>query len=146
MDDRLDPSSGGRFGAPRRRTVGSLGRAALVISVSFAACGGDDDSDDRPGTASRDGAPLFAARCASCHGSDLRGTDVGPSLLSQIYEPSHHPDDSFRAAIQDGVTPHHWHFGPMPAIAGLDDAEITAIITHIREVQEREGFEPYPPE
>ncbi len=34
----------------------------------------------------------------------------------------------------------------MPAITRLDDDEITAIITYIRDVQERQGFEPYPPE
>ena len=34
----------------------------------------------------------------------------------------------------------------MPAVSGLDDDEITAIIAYIREVQQREGFEPYPPD
>ena len=145
MDDRLEPSSCRRLDTLRPRTVGSLGLAAIAITFTFAACAGDD-SDDLPGTASSDGAPLYAARCASCHGSDLQGTDVGPSLRSEVYEPNHHPDDSFRAAIHDGVTPHHWQFGPMPAITGLDDDEITAIITYIRDVQQRAGFEPYPPE
>ena len=57
-----------------------------------------------------------------------------------------HPDESFRVAIRDGVSPHHWDFGPMPAVSGLADDEITAIIAYIREVQQREGFEPYPPD
>ena len=56
------------------------------------------------------------------------------------------PTTRFWVAIRDGVSAHNWEFGPMPAIGGLDDDEITAIITHIRGVQEREGFEPYPPE
>jgi len=71
---------------------------------------------------------------------------MGPSQLSIVYEPNHHPDESFRAAIRDGVSPHHWDFGPMPAVSGLDDDEITAIIAYIREIQQREGFEPYPPD
>ena len=71
---------------------------------------------------------------------------MGPSQLSIIYEPNHHPDESFRATIRDGVSPHHWDFGPMPAVSGLGDDEITAIIAYIREVQQREGFEPYPPD
>ena len=93
-----------------------------------------------------DGSALYAERCASCHGADLRGTGMGPSQLSIVYEPNHHPDEAFRAAIRDGVSPHHWDFGPMPAVSGLDDDEITAIIAYIREVQQREGFEPYPPD
>ena len=120
-----------------------LGAVALTVLVG--SCAGDD-SDSPPGAASTEGAQLYANRCASCHGTDLRGTDVGPSLLSEIYAPDHHPDDSFRAAIRDGVTAHHWELGPMPAISGLDDDEITAIITSVRDRQEREGFEPYPPE
>lgn len=34
----------------------------------------------------------------------------------------------------------------MPPVIGLDDDEIDAIIAYIREVQQREGFEPYPPD
>jgi mono/diheme cytochrome c family protein len=108
----------------------------------LAACGGDGDSSSG---AAPDGAELYAETCASCHGADLRGTDIGPSHLSIVYEPDHHPDESFRAAVRDGVTPHHWDFGPMPPVPGLDDDEIDAIIEFIRETQRREGFEPYPP-
>jgi mono/diheme cytochrome c family protein len=144
MDDRLGPTSHVRFDTLRARTIRSRWLGPLVITAVLAACA--DDSPDRQGTGSGGGAQLYASRCASCHGSDLRGTDVGPSLLSEIYEPNHHSDDSVRAAVRDGVTPHHWQFGPMPAITGLDDDEVTAIITYIREVQRREGLEPYPPE
>jgi hypothetical protein len=33
----------------------------------------------------------------------------------------------------------------MPPIEGLDDDEIDAVISYIRERQQEDGFEPYPP-
>ncbi len=89
------------------------------------------------------GVELYATNCASCHGSDLRGTDRGPSHLSIVYEPNHHSDDSFRSAIAQGARAHHWNFGDMPAMAGLDDDEVDAVIAFIRSEQQRQGFEPY---
>jgi mono/diheme cytochrome c family protein len=97
-----------------------------------------------PAAAPADGAALYQSNCSACHGVDLRGTGRGPSLLSVVYEPGHHPDAAFRAAIARGVTPHHWQFGPMPTITGLDDDAVDAIIAHVRQVQAGEGFEPYP--
>lgn len=91
------------------------------------------------------GEPLYAANCASCHGTDLRGTDVGPSHLSILYEPGHHSDFAFLQAVRFGSQPHHWSFGPMPAIAGLSDEEVEAITAYVRESQRLEGFESYPP-
>lgn len=91
------------------------------------------------------GAALYQAKCASCHGADLRGTATGPSHLSQVYEPSHHSDDGFRSAIANGAQQHHWNFGDMASVPGLSTAEVDAIIAYVRDVQTREGFEPYPP-
>ncbi|MDH3302817.1 MAG: cytochrome c [Acidimicrobiia bacterium] len=79
--------------------------------------------------------------CASCHGADLRGTDKGPSQLSIVYEPNHHPDDAYRSAIANGAPQHHWTFGNMPPIGGLDSEEVEAVIAFIRSEQERQGFE-----
>lgn len=117
-----------------------LGVAALLM-------GGCSDGDEQgaPTGPSGDGAALYAESCASCHGSDLRGTDQGPSHLSQVYEPGHHPDASFRAAITQGAVAHHWSFGDMEPVPGLDDSEIDAVIAFVREQQALHGFEPYPP-
>jgi len=87
------------------------------------------------------GAQLYAAVCASCHGADLRGTDLGPSHLSIVYEPNHHGDESFRSAIANGALQHHWQFGDMAPIEGLDDDDIDAIIAYIRSQQRSQGFE-----
>ena len=102
---------------------------------------GDEQADDLAL-----GEEVYGEACASCHGSDLRGTDRGPSHLSIVYEPGHHPDESFRSAIREGSPAHHWTFGDMPPVDGLDDEQVDAVIAYVRDVQEREGFEPYPPE
>jgi mono/diheme cytochrome c family protein len=121
-----------------------MAAAVATVCVALSAACASDAPDSNGGPPN--GSALYVERCAACHGTDLRGTGMGPSQLSIVYEPNHHPDESFRAAIRDGVSPHHWDFGPMPAVSGLDDDEITAIIAYIREVQQREGFEPYPPD
>lgn len=91
------------------------------------------------------GETLYQANCASCHGTDLRGTDQGPSHLSVVYEPSHHGDQAFAFAVQFGVQQHHWPYGPMEPVEGLNEADIEAIVAFVRENQRIEGFEPYPP-
>ena len=122
-------------------------RAVLVAAVAMVAvvsCSGGDD--DPEAATAIDGAALYEQSCASCHGSDLRGTDQGPSHLSQVYALDHHPDASFRAAIAQGTRAHHWQFGNMAPVADLDDDEIDLIIAYIREEQDQRGFEPYPPD
>ena len=91
------------------------------------------------------GEQLYAARCAECHGPDLRGTDNGPSHLSEVYEPSHHGDGAFLLAVQAGSRAHHWSFGDMPRIEGLTREDVEAIVAFVREQQRVQGFEPYPP-
>lgn len=91
------------------------------------------------------GEQLYAANCAECHGADLRGTDKGPSHLSEVYEPSHHANAAFLLAVQAGVRAHHWSFGDMPAIEGLSPNDVEAIIAFVREQQRIQGYEPYPP-
>jgi mono/diheme cytochrome c family protein len=132
------------------RVVSTVGRVSAVLAlIVLPACGGDDDSggdDSANAAATADGAALYAANCAECHGTELQGTDKGPPHLSIVYAPDHHPDDSFRRAIADGVPAHHWEFGDMPPVEGLSDEQVDAIIAFVREEQERQGFEPYPPE
>lgn len=91
------------------------------------------------------GGELYASNCAECHGDDLRGTDAGPSHLSQVYVPGHHSDGAFQVAVLAGSPQHHWDFGPMPPIEGLTDSDIEAIVAFVRERQRTEGFEPYQP-
>jgi len=91
------------------------------------------------------GEPLYATNCAECHGEDLRGTDLGPSHLSIVYEPSHHSDGAFAVAMLVGTAQHHWPYGAMEPVEGLSDEDIISIIAYVREIQRIEGFEAYPP-
>jgi len=91
------------------------------------------------------GEPLYAATCAECHGDDLRGTDQGPSHLSEVYVPGHHSDGAFFLAVRVGSPQHHWNFGPMAPVDGLSDGDIAAITAYVRQQQRDHGFEGYPP-
>ena len=132
--------------SPSRRKAFAL---AVVLGIVVAACGGSDDTSDGIPVQNSDlvasGDALYQANCAACHGSDLRGTDKGPSHLSIVYEPSHHGDQAFVVAARVGVRTHHWDFGNMAPVEGLSDNDLTAIIAFVRETQRIEGFEPYPP-
>jgi len=127
------------------RLVGATGFAAAVLvaltSALLVGCGSGETASEASASGTGDGAALYEASCASCHGSDLRGTAKGPSHLSIVYEPNHHGDAAFRSAIAVGAAQHHWNFGNMPPVPGLDQDEVDQIIAYIRSVQEREGFE-----
>jgi mono/diheme cytochrome c family protein len=124
----------------RHTTIAAAVTGALVLFA--AACGGAPaTSEPAPLAGSGAGADLYQSNCASCHGADLRGTDKGPSHLSIVYEPNHHGDDAFRSAILNGAQQHHWNFGDMAPITGLDNDAIDDVIAYVRSEQERQGFE-----
>lgn len=107
----------------------------------MSACGSDTSNPQAAAGASGQGAEVYASSCASCHGTDLRGTDKGPSQLSIVYEPNHHGDDSYRSAIANGAPQHHWSFGDMTPVEDLTDDDVEAVIAYIRSEQQRRGFE-----
>ena len=116
--------------------------AAVTVALAMVACGDGEPAAERaPIPVDADGATMYQARCASCHGEDLRGTDKGPSQLSIVYEPGHHSDDAYRSAIRNGTRQHHWEFGDMPPVEDIADDEIELVIAYIRSQQETLGFE-----
>jgi mono/diheme cytochrome c family protein len=106
---------------------------SVLTLLGLAGCG-----DAAP---SLDGAALFEANCSLCHGAEAGGTDAGPPLVHEVYEPSHDPDDAFRTAVAQGVSPHHWDFGPMPPVAGGEEAEVDGIISFVRQLQRDAGID-----
>ncbi len=86
------------------------------------------------------GKALYNKNCAKCHGIGGVGTDKGPPFLNKIYKPSHHSDMSFHRAVMNGVRAHHWQFGDMPAIEGIDMAEMGKIIKYVRTIQQEVGI------
>lgn len=121
---------------------------ALVMALSAAGCASGDGANGRgesaagvaPSPDADKGAALFAASCALCHGERGVGTQTGPPLVHQIYEPGHHSDDSFRNAMKNGVVSHHWNFGNMPARPELSDGDIEDIIAYVRAIQREAGI------
>ncbi|NOZ42182.1 MAG: cytochrome c [Alphaproteobacteria bacterium] len=88
----------------------------------------------------REGEVLFNANCSRCHGKNAAGTDKGPTFLSEIYNPGHHPDGSFYYAANKGVIQHHWRFGNMPPRPEVSAKDVAKIIKYIRELQLANGI------
>lgn len=87
-----------------------------------------------------DGKQAFDAVCAACHGENALGTDKGPPLIHDIYNPGHHSDEAFFAAAKLGVRQHHWPYGNMPPQPGVSQAQVAAIVQYVRELQAANGI------
>ena len=141
----------------KSRVMWILGIGAVVIVVLVVVMGGGSAPQDPMTGSSEFGIPvqdpvlvaegdvLYQENCGACHGSDLRGTDIGPSHLSVVYNPDHHGDAAFALAALNGVRSHHWDFGDMAPVPGLSQEDMDRIVAFVRENQRIEGFEPYPP-
>ena len=92
----------------------------------------------------RSGKLLFDANCAPCHGLKATGTDKGPPLVHDIYNPGHHSDAAFFLAAQQGVRQHHWPYGNMPPQRQVSEPQITAIVQYVRELQAANGIRSRP--
>ena len=53
----------------------------------------------------REGKKVFDDNCAACHGTNAAGSDTGPPLVHDIYNPGHHSDGAFFAAANRGTPP-----------------------------------------
>lgn len=104
-----------------------LGVVTVAVLASAAACGADG-----PRTVLERGEAIYGANCAQCHGTDLAGSDRGPSLLDPIYGPAQLTDAEFADAIRNGVEQRLWEFGPMPGNGAITDDQIEAILTFVR--------------
>ncbi|PHS22301.1 MAG: cytochrome C [Robiginitomaculum sp.] len=86
------------------------------------------------------GQKVFNATCAECHGINATGSDKGPPLIHDIYNPGHHGDYAFYRAAKTGTPQHHWRFGNMPPQTNVTDDQIASILRFIRETQEANGI------
>lgn len=146
---------------PRFLRISSVSALMVFVAATMllAACGGGDDdhygepqaddTDDaapnevitvEPSEAAIAGEKLFIANCSMCHGDRAGGTNQGPPLVHQIYEPGHHSNASFVVAVARGVRAHHWDFGNMPAVPSLEIDEIHQVICYVRELQLANGI------
>ena len=88
----------------------------------------------------QEGKTAFDDSCTACHGASAAGSDKGPPLVHDIYNPGHHGDAAFLAAVKRGTLRHHWNFGDMPPQPGVTDDGVAAIVRYIRELQEANGI------
>lgn len=86
------------------------------------------------------GKASFDTHCAQCHGANAAGTNQGPPLVHDIYNPGHHADQAFWFAVRRGVRQHHWPYGNMPPQPQVTDQELPAIVRYVRELQEANGI------
>lgn len=82
----------------------------------------------------------FNENCSACHGINGQGTQIGPPLIHDIYNPGHHNNASITRAVLKGVQQHHWPYGNMPPQPQIGFSEMTNILVFIREVQEQNGI------
>jgi mono/diheme cytochrome c family protein len=87
-----------------------------------------------------DGKIAFDANCIVCHGQNAAGTEKGPPLVHDIYNPGHHADGAFFLAAKLGVRQHHWSYGDMPPQRQVTEPQIAAIVQYIRELQVANGI------
>lgn len=113
----------------------------VLVLLATVGCSGssDDGADSEIAESARQGEELFNANCSACHGVGATGTVLGPPLVHRIYHPGHHPDFSIRNAVAQGVMQHHWPYGNMAPIAGLDSDNVENIICYIRQRQRAGG-------
>jgi len=86
------------------------------------------------------GKMAFDKNCAQCHGVNAVGTDQGPPLIHDYYNPGHHADGAFYVAVANGVRQHHWRFGNMAPQPQVTQDQTRMIIAYVREIQEANGI------
>lgn len=86
------------------------------------------------------GERIYNNSCISCHGENGAGSESGPPLVHDIYNPGHHDDPSFYRAVKNGVQRHHWRFGDMPPRPEVSQQEVAYILDYVRELQLANGI------
>jgi alcohol dehydrogenase (cytochrome c) len=77
---------------------------------------------------------VFSNRCASCHGSNGGGGELGPSIVTRVPART---DDELMTVIQQGLPT-----AGMPAFGNLTSTEQRELITFLRSLRPREGSGP----
>ena len=80
------------------------------------------------------GRQVFASRCATCHGTEGTGGELGPSIVARI--PLRN-DQELDAVIREGVTG-----AGMPAFPNLSRAETTDLVAFLRTLRPRSNAGP----
>lgn len=109
---------------PKRSGLFLIGALALLASLAMSV------------HAAPDGAKLFDSNCSACHGSDGSGA-LGVPLIKQKFATL--TDDYLIKTIRYGRPGR-----VMPAFETLSDAQVEAIVLHLRKWSETRSFEEQP--
>jgi alcohol dehydrogenase (cytochrome c) len=80
------------------------------------------------------GRVVYSSRCASCHGSNGSGGELGPSIVMRVPART---DAELTTVIQQGLPT-----AGMPAFANLAATELRDLLTFLRSLRPREGSGP----
>src|SRR4051794_5904820 len=69
------------------------------------------------------GQQVFVSRCASCHGSDANGGELGPAITTRV---ASRTDDDLRSLLRSGLPA-----SGMPAFANLTTVEVDDLIRYV---------------
>lgn len=95
-----------------------------------------DEPDEDVAEPDEDGEELFAANCASCHGGDGTGAGGVPSLVDSAEVTADDPDEMIATVL--------FGRGGMPPFEQqLDDGELAALLTHVRELGDAAPIAPH---
>lgn len=126
---RSQPVAGHDMSIP---DTGAIAQGEAIANVTVPATFSDD---------AQIGKNVFDGACAACHGENAAGQNgIAPPLVHKTYEPSHHGDQAFWSAAQNGVQSHHWNFGNMPPVDGLTKSDVNYIVAYVRELQRENGI------
>ncbi len=118
---------------------------AALAGALLALTGCGPQSDERPVAELDEGARVYVAHCASCHGANMEGEPDWRNrkpdgrLPAPPHDASghtwHHPMDMLFRMTRDGIVPPlapDGYESDMPAFGGvLSDNEIRAVLSHI---------------
>ncbi|MFN2441995.1 MAG: cytochrome c [Thermoanaerobaculia bacterium] len=102
----------------------------IVLAALMAGCAGEPAKE----AARNEGASLFAAHCAVCHGTTGDGSGQVPSRVdftSRSWQ-QYRSDDDIRSAIRSGVKG-----TAMPAFPALNEQQVDALVAHLRTLRRR---------
>src|SRR3989475_13129929 len=103
-----------------------LEAALLVAALSFDSSAAAQSPEP--------GRQVFVSRCATCHGSDGNGGELGPAIATRVPSLA---DDNLRSLFRQGLPA-----AGMPPFPSVSDTEVGDLIRYLRTLRPRSGSGP----
>lgn len=84
-----------------------------------------------------DGGALYKAKCAACHGANGQGTAMAPAFTGNDWIASSSEGDIHDVIVngRQGAAKRYKNFAiGMPAQKGMSDADVSAIVSHLKDL------------